>query len=435
MVRDAPNFLLGLAKTFGPIVSFNIFNLPIVLVTRPDLIHEVLVSQVDQFPKAQREVEILQPVLGLGLLSNNGRSHRMRRRLIQPAFHIKRIHGYAEIMRNYAVERVESWPTEGVIDLSEEMMQLTLFIVTKSLFDADPATMMDLTQEVDVAVRQLQESTIFDLNFGAIIPRWAPTPAKHKAQTARRTLEQVVDRFINQHRSEGSGRIAERPSLLAMLLLAQDEDGNRLDDEAICDEVITLFLAGHETTSNALTWAIYLLTQHPEIQTQLQQEIDTVLARQPLGLDALPQLSLTLKVIKEAMRLYPPAWAINGRQALSDTRVGEYVIPKDSITMISPYVQHRLCAHFPDPERFDPSRFTPEFEQSLPKHVYMPFGAGPRICIGNSFAMLEAQLILAALIQSFHFAPVPGQRVDPHAQITLAPKDNLHVQIRKRNIP
>lgn len=432
MAGFTPDYLLRLARTYGPIVRITAFGTPIIFVAHPDLVHEILVEKVDQFPKAPRDVRILEKVLGTGLLISNGPTHRRRRRLMQPAFHMKRIQSYAEIMVDYTSAMLDRWQDGQEMDLSDEMMQLTLFIVAKSLFGSDAATLNDLVAEIETAVTDMQEAVKFDYSYSDIIPGWVPTASKRKGKSARAILDRVVERLIEEHRGRSHAEISTRTDLLSMLLLSEDEEGNRLDDAAMRDEVITLILAGHETTSNALTWTVSLLAQHPQITAQLHAELDAVLADEPLALETLPKLPYTLMVIKEALRLFPPAWALNGRQASADTQVGDYVIPKDTIVLLSPYVHHRLEEYFPEPDRFDPTRFEPQREKALPKHAYMPFGAGPRICIGNSFAMLEAQLILAAMVHRFDFALTSAQPVVPLAQITLMPRHGLPVRVTAR---
>lgn len=434
MARNSPEYLVRLARTYGPVVQFSIFNTPVYLISDAELAHSILVEQVDQFPKADRDVEILEKVLGTGLLINNGASHRQRRRLMQPAFHTKRIHAYAQIMVDYAQTRFDQWQAGQRVDMSEEMMKLTMFIVTKALFGTDPADMHDLVDEIEHAVRDLQESAQFDFTLGAAFPGWMPTPAKRKSQAARAIMDRLVNRIIHEYRDLPATELAARADLLAMLLLAQDDAGNQLDDAALRDEVITLFLAGHETTSNTLTWATYLLAQPAQasVLARLQQEVDAALAQGSLGLDTLPHLPYTLMVLKETMRFYPAAWTLNGRQATQDTQLGNYHIAQGSYILIAPYVLHRLAHYFPDPDRFDPSRFAPETEKELPRHAYIPFGAGPRICIGNSFAMLEAQLLLAAMVHRFRFEVPPGHVVEPLAEITLTPRGGLPLILHSR---
>jgi cytochrome P450 len=229
-----------------------------------------------------------------------------------------------------------------------------------------------------------------------------------------------------------NGQVADTGDLLSMLMLSVDEDGEFMDDTQLRDEVATLFAAGHETTSNVLSWTWYLLAQHPELEARLHEELDTVLAgRQPTLAD-LPSLPYSLQIIKESMRLYPPAWVLNGRLTLEDAEIGGYTIPKGSTVFISPYVMHHLPQYFDEPETFKPERFTPEFEKSLPKYAYMPFGGGARVCIGNSFAMMEAHLILVAIAQRFRLELATAESVRYKAKITLTPADGIKMRLVER---
>ena len=228
------------------------------------------------------------------------------------------------------------------------------------------------------------------------------------------------------------GQIADTGDLLSMLMLSVDEEGDFMDDRQLQDEVATLFAAGHETTSNALSWAWYLLAQHPRVEAKLHAELDTVLAGRQPSLADLPNLPYTLQVVKEAMRLYPPAWILNGRIALEDVQLNGYTVPKGSIIFISPYVMHHLADYFDEPETFKPERFTPQFEKSLPKYAYMPFGGGARVCIGNAFAMMEAQLVLATIAQRFSLELTNNKPVAYKAQITLTPADGIKMRVVER---
>jgi cytochrome P450 len=443
MLRDMPEFLLGLTQRYGPVVQFSTFGQPLILVAEPALVHEILVQKVERFPKSDRDVRILSKTLGTGLLISNGEVHRQRRTLVQPAFHVRRIQAYADCMLNYTDRMLATWHDGEQRNIADEMKQLTMFIVAKTLFDADAESMGNVVEEVEIAMQHLQKSANFEYKVGDFIPGWMPFLNKYKAKPARQGMNRVVDRIISQRRNiqhdSGAGLGVDphpkndRGDLLSMLLLARDEEGRGLDDLALRDEIITLFLAGHETTANALTWTLYLLSQHPEIEAHLHEEVDALPAGEPLDLDALRKLPYTLMVIKEAMRLYPPAWALTGRQATDDTKVGDYLIPKGAILLLSPYVLHHSAQYFPEPKRFDPMRFTPEREKTIPKYAYLPFGAGARICIGNHFAMMEAHLLLAAMTRSFRFALQPGYQPVPMAELTLTPRDGMPMRVMARH--
>lgn len=433
---DQPNYLLQLAKTYGDITHFRLAQFHVYLLANSDYIREVLVTQADTFEKAPLDKKILSKFLGNGLLTSEGSFHARQRRLAQPAFHTKRIRTYANVMVDYTEHLLEAWQPGQTYDVAEEMMRLTMYIVSKTLFDADAVTETgDTAVIVGQAIHDLQTASNNDYRRGFPLPDWLPTGDNRKRNRAVGLYSHTIDQIISERRSTAvDGPIQDTGDLLSMLMLAQDEDGSYMNDRQLRDEVATLFAAGHETTSNALSWTWYLLAQHPEAEAKLHTELDTVLDGRTPTLDDLPSLPYALQVVKEAMRLYPPAWILNGRVAVADTHIGGYPIPKGSTIFIAPYVMHRLPQHFPDPERFLPERWTPEMEKALPKYAYMPFGGGPRVCIGNAFAMMEAHLILATIAQRYRLQLVPGTAVTPRSQITMSPEGGLPMVVKARNV-
>ncbi len=432
--EDEPTFLLENVKKYGDIVYFRLAHVHTYLLGHPDLIREVLVTQRHKFEKAPLDKQILGKFLGNGLLTSDGDFHRRQRRLAQPAFHSKRIHNYAEVMVDYANQLMDGWEGKATVDITEEMMHLTMLIVSKTLFDADGITGSgDTAAAISNAMHNLQAVSNRDYQRGFSLPNWVPTADNRLRNKAAAQFNQVMDQIIAERRKTAvNGQVADTGDLLSMLMLSVDEDGEFMDDKQLRDEVATLFAAGHETTSNALSWTWYLLSQHPEVEAKLHAELDSVLAgRQPTLAD-LPNLPYSLQIIKESMRLYPPAWILNGRLALEDAEIGGYTIPKGSTVFVSPYVMHHLPQYFDDPEAFKPERFTPQFEKSLPKFAYMPFGGGVRICIGNAFAMMEAQLILATIAQKYQLALAQTDPVRYNAQITLTPENGIQMQMTER---
>jgi cytochrome P450 len=392
-----------------------------------------LVTKADSFPKAERDITILSKFLGNGLLTSEGDFHKKQRKLAQPVFHRQRIQSYAETMVAYTNQVVGNWRDGESHQICDEMMSLTMFIVAKTLFDADMDDMAGEVETIGQAIEDLQAISNAEYRTFIILPEWVPTRNNRLRKKGRAVMYGIIDRLIAERRATAvNGRIADTGDLLSMLLLAQDEDGRTMSDNQVRDELVTLFAAGHETTSNALAWSWYLLSQHPDVEARLHQEVDEVLNGRLPTLQDLPQLPYTEMVLKEAMRLYPPAWTLNTRQAVEDTAVGDYLIPKDRLIFVSPYVMHRRPEFFPDPERFDPERFTPENEKELPRYAYVPFGAGPRVCIGNSFAMMEAHLILATIAQRFRLALDPNQEIELNPLITLSPKYGLKMRVIKR---
>jgi cytochrome P450 len=336
-------------------------------------------------------------------------------------------------MVEHADHLLEAWHDGQTRDIAEDMRAVTMTIVAKSLFDADRETMAGTVERVGQAIEEVQDIANADFTAPFLLPEWLPTSRNRRSKAARQILDQTINAIIQARRANGNEQIKDTGDLLSMLLLAQDEAGDRMSDAQLRDELVTLFVAGHETTSNALVWTWYLLSQHLEVGAWLHQEVDEVLDGRPPALADLPNLPYTLMVIKEAMRLYPPAWVLNGRQAIKDTTIGGYSIPRGSVTFIAPYAIHRRPRYFPDPQRFDPLRFAPEREMELPRYAYIPFGAGPRICIGNSFAMMEAQLIVATIAQRYRLRLAADQPIALNAQITLSNKGGMRMKIEERS--
>lgn len=429
-----PRFLLHLAENYGEIVEFKFAHLRFVMVSSPELVREVLVTKAKQFRKAHRDVDILSKFIGKGLVTSDGDHHKKQRKLTQPAFHARRIAEYGQVMVDYTAAMLDNWQTGEVRDISDEMFKLTMYIVCKTIFDVDKDTMAGQAERIGEAMHILQDISNRDFNSAISWPEWVPTKMNRKRKQERRVIYGTIADLVAARRATAGadGLIQDKGDLLSMLLLTQDEDNNFMTDIELRDELVTLFTAGHETTSNALTWTWYLLSQHPEVVTKLQTEIDQVLnGRLPTFAD-LPNLPYTDMVIKEAMRLYPPAWTLNGREANEDVMIGDYLIKKDTYVFVAPYVLHRLGQYFPDPERFDPERFTPENEAQMEKYSYIPFGGGPRVCIGNMFAMMEARLILATMLQRFELELLPEQIVEINPQVTMSAKYGLRMQVQKR---
>lgn len=433
IARDPLDFMRSMAKEHGPIVRFDLNRNPYVLISDPTYIREVLVTQAEHFPKADRDLAIMGPLLGYGLLTTNGAQHRTYRKLAQPAFHAKRIVTYADAMTQYATATADRWRDGTTLDVSSEMLRTTMYIVAKTLFNTDATTMGPEADTIGAAIHRGQEIADYDFTWMDLIPQWVPTRANRIRKTARREMDQLIEGLIAERRATAvNGDVQDQGDLLSMLLLSEDEDGRRLNDAEVRDEALNLFVAGHETTSNALTWSWYLLSQHPQVVDKLHAELDEVLAGRTPTLADLRQLPYTAQVVKEAMRLYPPAWVLNTRQANADVAIDGYALPAGTKVFISPYVMHRLPQYFDEPDQFHPERFTPEFEEGLPRFAYMPFGGGPRVCIGNSFAMMEAQLVLATIAQRYTLHLAPQAKVATQPMITLTTKYGMLMQVEER---
>jgi cytochrome P450 len=321
-------------------------------------------------------------------------------------------------MVDYTTAMLDEWRDGQEMDVAEAMSSLTMFIVARTLFGADRVAMKDTAEGIGAAIHVIQAATNNEFQSPFLLPEWLPTAMNRQRRVARTVLYEIIDRLIAERRAQGDA--ADSGDLLSMLLLSCDDAGDRMSDDEVRDQAVTLFVAGHETTSNALTWTWYLLSQHPAEEARLHAELDAALGGRPPVLADLPHLPYTLQVIKEAMRLYPPAWVVNIRRAAADTTLGSYAVKKGDRLWLSPFVMHRRPTFFPDPERFDPDRWTPERERALPKFAYMPFGGGPRVCIGNGFALMEAHLIVAAVAQRYRLRLRPGHPIDLNAQITLS---------------
>ncbi len=431
-IKDPLVFFRDLALKHEDIVEFRFGSTDIALVTSAALTHTILVKEVKNFRKANREITILGAFLGNGLLTNNDtRDHKKHRKLAQPGFHFRRIQGYAETMIDYCDRYVSEWQDNETRDINDDMFKLSMYIVSKTLFNIDMEAMVNGADSIGRSVAEVQ--VIANGRFNQLVqyPKWLPIPSNLREKRVNQSLRNTIRDMIDARTKVGHNTV-EADDLMAMLMHAQYEDGSKMSDEQVMDELITLFIAGHETTSNALTWALYLLSQNPAVQEKLHSELDHVIKGETPEFSDLEQLQYTEMVVKEAMRLYPPAWTLSARQANEDCVIDGYLIPKDKTLFISPYALHHNPKYFPDPERFDPERFSPEREKALPRFAYIPFGAGPRVCIGNSFAMMEAKLLLATMAKRYHFELDPTQKIAPLPQITLSNDGGMLMQVRKR---
>ena len=425
--RDPIAFLMSAAREFGDVSHFKAGSQHYFLVNDPECIKDILVTHHTCFKKG-RGLERAKGMLGNGLLTSEGEFHHRQRRLAQPAFHRDRVARYAAIMVDYADRtQRERWHDGQTFDIAKEMMHLTLAIVGKTLFDTD--TEAEAEQIRGALSESMKRFNRFMLPFAKFLDR-LPLPGNRHYDRARDFLNSIVYRIIDERRRSGQ----DRGDLLSMLLAAQDEegDGSHMTDLQLRDEAITIFLAGHETTANALTWTWYLLSEHPEIEARLHHELDSVLAGRLPTADDFPRLRYTEMVIAESMRLYPPAW-IMGRRALKDYSLASYIVPAGSSVIMSPYVMHHDARYFPDPFRFDPDRWTPEARASRPQFSYFPFGGGPRRCIGEGFAWMEAIMILATLAQTWSLRHIPEHHVALQPVITLRPKHGMSMVLSTRN--
>jgi cytochrome P450 len=418
-------FFQNLAQQYGDISYFRLGPQQAFFLNHPDYIKDVLVTNHQNFMKGLA-LQRAKRLLGEGLLTSEGSFHRRQRRLAQPAFHRARIASYANVMTEHAATTRERWHDGETLDISEEMMQLTLGIVGKTLFDADVASDAGEVGEAMTVLMGL--FNVLTIPFFELIQK-LPLPQLRRFDQAKAKLDAIIYRLVEERRRSGE----DRGDLLSMLLLSQDTegDGGQMTNEQLRDELMTIFLAGHETTANALTWTLYLLSQNAETEIKLHEEIDTVLGGRLPAFEDVARLKYTEMVLAESMRLFPPAWAV-GRLALEDCEIGGYVVPKKSLVLMSQFVMHHDARYFVDPLRFDAERWTPEAREARPQFSYFPFGGGPRRCIGEGFAWMEGILLLATLAQRWRMKLVPGHPVALNSVMTLRPKHGMRMTLTSR---
>ena len=386
----------------------------------PAEIEELLTDRAADFRKSFG-TRMLIPLLGQGLLTAEGDEWLRHRRLASPAFHRERVAGYGRIMARYAEDSVEGWRDGEPVDLHDEMTALTLRIVARTLFDTDVTARIEEVARLGTAIQDFYYGRFASLRF--LIPTWLPTPGNRRLGQAVRRLDEVVYDIIRERRPG-----EDRGDLLSLLLLARDEGGAGMSERQIRDEVMTLLLAGHETTALALTWAFMLLHRNPEARERLETELSTVLRERPAAPEDVPDLAFTQAVVNETLRLYPPAY-VTGREAVRETTIGGVPIPRRHIVLISMYATHRDPRFFSEPDEFRPERWLDGLEKRLPRAAFIPFGMGSRKCIGAAFAMMEATLLLATIARRWRFILDPGA-IPAHPSITLRPASAMPARMR-----
>jgi len=453
--RERGELFVRAQRTAGDIGRIRFFNIDLVTLNAPELIRQVMVEQASVFPKSLALRMAFFPLAGKGLFTSEGDLWKRQRKLMSPMFHPAVVRGYAETMSAVIARYLDGWKDGDVLDMGREMTRITMAVVGKVLFDAET---FDDADELGAAIRvmfhyvaDLGGSPVLIaratlalklLDLGALparaealraraieqlsMPLRLPTPRSRRLYAAIATLDDKVRRMIDERRRVGS----DRPDLLSRLLAARDEDdGSVMTDRQVRDEAVTLFVAGHETTATSTTWALYFLSRDREVYRRWKDEAAALGGRVPTADDA-PRLPYALGIFKEALRLYPPAFLLD-RVATEDVEVGGYLIPRRTPVFVCPYALHRQPALWPEPERFDPDRFTPQAEAARPRLAWLPFGAGPRVCIGAQFASLEAQLLLAQIAQRFDLEPVGDEPILPDFDKTLRPAKPVMVRVRR----
>jgi cytochrome P450 len=420
--RDPLPNLFKLTAEYGDVVHVGLGWFHLYFLNHPDYLYELLVRQASKLRKPRSVSRPIAEFLGSGLLVSEGDYWREHRRIVQPAFHHKRVEGYGQVMTICIQETLNRWKSGEVYDIDHEMMCMTLPMVTRSLFHTDIGYAVD---DVAEAVKIIQK--ISYRQGQSPLPLWVPLPNHVRKQQAMERLDRIVLRMIDAGRKAGQ----DGDDLLSMLLNVVDENGEHLTNQQVRDEVMTVLLAGHESTANALTWMWYLVSQNPEVQDKLQRELDAVLDGKMPSVEDLKRLPYNHMIVKEALRLYPPAWALP-REPVEDVMIGGYRIPKGSLVIGVPFTIQRDGRYYDDPDQFIPERFESDQEKKVPLYAYIPFGSGPRFCIGNTFALMTMQLILASVHQHYRFEPDGDEPVSTDPLLTLRPRHGMFMRIIRR---
>jgi cytochrome P450 len=425
--KDDPlQFLINQSNQYGEISRFRFGPFQqVYFVNDPVLIKEVLVTKQKSFIKS-RDIQMLKTVVGEGLLTSEKEVHMKQRRLIQPAFKKTHIAQYAQDMINTTSSYIEDWNNGEKRSITNEMMNIALGIITKTMFSMDVG---EEAKRIEAPMEAVMKLGVKRMRSLITIPLWIPTTNNRKLKRAVKELDDVLFSIIKERRMEPS----EHTDLLGILMQAKDEEnGLGMTDKQLRDELMTIFLAGHETTANLLSWTFYLLSQHPEVDEKLYTIIEELTQGKPITPELYPQLTYAQHIISESMRLYPPAYVI-GRQVEEDIEIGPYQMRKGDMVLISQYVMHRNPTYYDNAEVFIPERFEDNFIKTLPSYAYFPFGGGPRVCIGNHFAMMEATLALATIVQKYRLTiSADHHTVKPQPLVTLRPKRGLYMTLNNR---
>jgi cytochrome P450 len=423
--RDALGFIEGVQREYGDIVWSRFLYVPALFLYHPNEIEYVLTTNARNFRKAMTlRSNFFQRLVGNGLLTSEGEEWKRQRRLSNPAFHRERVATYATTMVDYAKRLSANWRAGETRDVHRDMMRLTLEIVVQCLFSADVSHDVD---HIGETLGEMVKPFAAQATLKWILNNRLPTPSHIRFHRLARKIDNVVYRIIAERRKSGK----DEGDLLSMLLDAHDEDGSGMNDKQLRDEVMTLFLAGHETTALTLAWSWYLLGENPVAEKNFHAELDAVLGNRDATFADLPRLKYTEQIVKESMRLYPPAYGL-GREAINDCEIGGYPVPAGTQVFMFQWATHRDARFFDQPTEFMPERWTPEFEARLPKYAYFPFGAGPRVCIGASFAMMEMILVLATIGQRFRLQLDPDHPVETYPAMSLRPKDGVQITVHAR---
>jgi cytochrome P450 len=432
MRRDYLGFWASAQQAYGDAVYMHIARRDTYAFMHPELIREVLVEKADSFIRYERHMEVLSQLHGRSVLISEGDAWKKQRRMLQPGFSPKRFDGYARQMTGAAAECLDALSAGGDTPRNFEhvMNMLTMDVILRTMFGGKVEQDTQDTADIEAAVRNLSRIAYEEMFYPFTLPDWLPLPGKAAKRNAMRLLDGMIRAHLRRRRAAPEAG----HDLLGMLLTADDEgDGCLLSDRQVRDQLMTIFFAGHETTASGLAWAGWVLASHPEVARRAAQEVDQVLAGRMPSFADLARLPYLGRVIKETLRLYSPAPGVFMRQASADVRIGEWLVPKGALVSILSTVPHRDPRWFSDPGRFDPDRFEGEAAKRIPRGAYFPFGLGPRVCIGNSFATMEMTLVLAMLLQRFVLRPAAGQaQPGLRLQVTLRPAGGVRLVLEKR---
>jgi cytochrome P450 len=424
--RELLAFPTEVAEKCGDYASMRMGPYRIYFVHRPELIHEVLVTKAKSFRKQARVTEAFRKIDGNSLVVTEGDVWRRQRRLVQPAFHTRRFDHYGQIAVDATRRMLDRWTPGGTVDIEQEMTNLTVVIIAKSLFNAEVTGEAARFAE---AVGELARGLMEELKSFVPLPDWLPLPSKRRKRAAIAVVDAFIRRVIHERRASGK----DEGDLLSMLLLAVDEDGSSLSDQQVRDEAITLFNGGHDSTAAQLCWIWYCIAGHARVEAKIVEELHAVLGKRPPAYADVAKLRYTEMVVKETMRLWPATIALFVREAIEDVPLGEYMIPRGAWIYMHPYIVQRDPRFFRNPLEFDPERFAPGRVEKIVPNSYFPFGAGPHVCIGNTFATMEMVLIVAAVLQEFHPELAPGQGTpEPEVRVSLRPRGGLRIRTVKR---
>lgn len=425
--RDTLQFIRDAAKEYGDVAHFRFGpKRHIYMLNNPDQIKEVLVTKQAHFRKA-KGLQVARAVVGDGILTSEGKKHMRQRRLMQPAFHRDRIAGYGDVMVRQGVELMSEWKDGEVLDIHHDMMKVTLAIITETMFGKTVKEGSDkIAHAIDVGLKYVSSKATSFID----IPLSVPTRSNREFIESSEVLDKTIYALIEERRKSGE---SGHTDLLAMLLAARDEDdGQGMTDEQVRDEVMTIFVAGHETTANTMSWIFYLLATHPDAEQMLHDELKAVLDGRLPTVEDLPKLSYANLIVQETLRLYPAAWVIN-REVVEEVEIGGHTYEPGDTLMMSQYVMQRMEKYYDDPDAFRPERFEGDLLKRIPAYAYFPFGGGPRVCIGNNFALMEAALLLATIAQQYKLRLAePEKQVEPEPLVTLRPKNGLMMRLEKR---